>query len=75
MCKVTLDSSLRAWPHLAEMLTRLIAPGTVCWSAIENEPRNAVSAMYQRLAGARSGMPHVIVLVWPTQTASPPIHG
>jgi hypothetical protein len=48
--------------HLAELLTNLIVPGTAFWSAIENKPRNAVSGMYQRLAGVRSGFPDVMVL-------------
>jgi len=47
---------------LAEMLTRLIPPGTAYWTAIENKPRNAVSGMYQRLAGVKSGFPDVMVL-------------
>ena len=48
--------------HLAEMLTRLIVPGTAYWTAIENKPCNAVSGMYQRLAGVKSGFPDLMVL-------------
>jgi hypothetical protein len=47
---------------LAEMLTRLIDPGTCFWSAIKNKPRSAISGMYQRLAGIRSGFPDLMVL-------------
>jgi hypothetical protein len=47
---------------LAELLTRLIVPGTVHWTAVENKPRTAISGMYQKLAGVRSGFPDLIFL-------------
>jgi hypothetical protein len=48
--------------HLAELLTQLIVPGTVFWTSVENRPRSAVSGLYQRLAGVRSGFPDVMFL-------------
>jgi hypothetical protein len=47
---------------LAELLTRLIVPGTCFWTAIENKPRSAISGVYQKLAGVRSGFPDLIFL-------------
>jgi VRR-NUC domain len=47
---------------LAELLRRLIVPGTVHWTAIENKPRTAISGMYQKLAGVRSGFPDMLFL-------------
>ena len=44
------------------MLTRLIVPGTASWTAIENKPRTAISGMYQKLAGVRSGFSDLIFL-------------
>ena len=47
---------------LAELLTRLIVPGTCFWTSIENKPRSAISGVYQKQAGVRSGFPDLIFL-------------
>jgi len=47
---------------LAELLPRLIIPGTCFWSAIENKPRSAISGKYQKEAGVRSGFPDLLFL-------------
>jgi hypothetical protein len=54
---------------LAELLRRLIVPGTCFWSAVENKPRSIISGMYQKLSGVRSGFPDLVFL----RAEQPPI--
>jgi len=47
---------------LAELLPRLIVPGTCFWTSIENKPRSAISGVRQKQAGVRSGFPDLLFL-------------
>lgn len=47
---------------LTEMLEKWLDPGCTCWSATENRPRSALSGMFQRMRGVKSGVPDVFVI-------------
>src|SRR5215471_18470866 len=47
---------------LVSMLARWIDPETTFWSAIENRPRSAMSGMFQRMRGVKSGLPDCVII-------------
>jgi hypothetical protein len=47
---------------LARLLTKYLDPSCTFWTSLENKPLSAVSGMFQRQRGVRSGLPDVEVL-------------
>jgi hypothetical protein len=47
---------------LAELLAKYLDPSCTFWTSLENKPLSAVSGIFQRLRGVRSGLPDVLVM-------------
>jgi hypothetical protein len=47
---------------LSGLLARYLDPACTFWTSLENKPISAVSGMYQKRRGVRSGLPDVLVL-------------
>lgn len=47
---------------LAVVLNRYLDPTHTFWTSIENRPISAISGKYQKMTGARAGIPDVLVL-------------
>jgi VRR-NUC domain len=60
--RATRNEERREQIRLAELLRRYLDPARVFWSSLENRPVSAVSGMYQKLAGVRSGLPDLMVM-------------
>jgi hypothetical protein len=46
---------------LAGLLAKYLDPSCTFWTSLENKPISAVSGMYQKRRGVRSGLPDVVV--------------